>query len=143
MTSTPHHWSDPDADPLSWVKGPIEQHHYAELLDLFVDDDDRFRRSLCLLVLDGDNQLVQPIVVNDLPVPADRPTVFLDGLAEHLHDGGFSVLAAYARPGTLLLTDEDLRWQAYLSDAFGELLLGCYLVVPDVVRAYADCPIAA
>lgn len=143
MTFTPQPESHSEARSPAWVKGPIETHDYAELLDLFVDDEDRNRRSLCLLVLDAGKHLVQPIVVNDLPAPAPCPTEFLEGLAAHLHDGDFRVLVAYARPGALRLTGEDLRWQAYVSDAFGALLLGCYLVVPDAVRAYADCPIAA
>lgn len=134
----------PDADSRDdWIAGPIAPHQYAHLFDTLISLKDRLQRSVCLLVLDDDDRLAQPIVINGVPDPAPDPTAMLAHLAGLIATEGHTVVAGYARPGGAALTAEDQRWQGFVAEAFGPRLLGCYLITSWRVLPYADCPPAA
>ncbi|WP_460469022.1 hypothetical protein [Calidifontibacter terrae] len=134
MTST--------ADSTAWLEGQISPHQYADLLNEFVSVKSRMRRSIGLMILDEDDYLTQPMVIEDVPFPAPDPTLMLRQLGDLVEEDGCSVIAGYARPGGPELTPEDLRWQTYLAASFPGRLLGCYLLTPRCVRSYTDCSVA-
>ena len=103
--------------------------------------------TLCVLVCDEDDRLVQPIAIDTL---ADAPGELqervrllgslMDGLADITPAG--SVLIAVARVGGLSATEDDIAWADAASRACaGRIrLLGVHLVTPDGSRPVPAIP---
>ncbi|QNN48541.1 hypothetical protein H9L10_09420 [Phycicoccus endophyticus] len=126
--------------PDTWAAQPLEDPGLAaDVVDLLVGHADRLDGCLCLLLLDHDLRLVQPLMVAEVG-PERDPWGAREGLLAVLAPldiGG--VLGARGRDGSVLLTDTDRQWHEMLLDVCRHAevpLLGAYLATPGTVRAF-------
>jgi hypothetical protein len=98
--------------PEDWPTRPLTDRALVpDVLDLVVMMRDRYAGSLCLLLCDEDDRLVQPVAISDIDdCPTDDEMV--DGIAAvvAVPGPGSSVLAALARRDGLSITAGDRAW---------------------------------
>lgn len=115
----------------------------ADVLDLVVPEEDRYRGALAVLVCDEADRMLAPFVVSEMPedLPqGEREHVLTTVLAAT--EGRGSVLVAVARAHGLSLRDSDHAWARTAAEAcsVGPRLLGVHVVTLDGSR---EVPVAA
>ena len=140
--------SDLPEMPPTWPRQPVT--HPAALsrvLDVACASIASPDGTLCVLVCDEDDRLVQPIAIDTLAdapgEPEERVRLLgnlMDGLATLAPAG--SVLIAVARVGGLSATEDDVCWADAASRACaGRIrLLGVHVVTPDGSRPVPAIP---
>lgn len=110
----------------------------ADVVDLFVLDSCRRAGALYVLMCDGEDRVVAPVAVDD--VPAERPedcSVLLWPFLEVMRERpGGGLLLALGRAGTPHLTQLDREWgdaAVKTCARVGVRLLGLYVATPDGV----------
>ncbi|SDO79327.1 hypothetical protein SAMN04489867_0599 [Pedococcus dokdonensis] len=115
----------------------------ADVIDLILDLDARRSGALALMICDGDDRGVQPVVLSDLPpgVRAEELRSLLDLLLPMIGEQAGAVLVGRGRRRGLMPTDHDRAWHQETLDAcrrHGVRLLGFYLASPDGVEALPE-----
>jgi hypothetical protein len=109
-----------------------------DMLDLFVSDASRAAGALYLLLCDGEDRVVVPVVIDDLPVQCREDEAerlldaFVTSAATFRTDLG--VLLAIARPGSPEARKPDRLWLTVaerVCDRREVRLLGVHVVTPD------------
>jgi hypothetical protein len=125
----PDDWSDrPLTDPAL----------VSDVLDLVVMERDRRAGSLCLLLCDEEDRLLQPVAISELDEirsEAERDRGLSTVIGVLGHPG--SVLVALARPDGLSIREDDVRWRAACVRVCAEhdvRLLGVHVVTCDGSR---------
>lgn len=136
--------------PENWKDRPLDDPAItADVLDLFVFNEDRVKGALVVLVCDGDGRLVQPVVIGDLPASLSRTekAQTMDNLALMVlnagADAGGSMLLAVARESGIYVTDNDREWHEALLRACrrsGVRLLGMWIVTAGAIRPMPRLP---
>lgn len=120
------------------------------VVDLFVRHADRQAGSLLALLANEELRLVQPVMIDDIPVGCDQVrqhevTHRLTQIVGQVCPGGGLALAV-ARRGMVVQTHWDLGWRSALALACqdsGVVDLGCYLATPAGVVRLDDSAAAA
>lgn len=133
--------------PPDWTTQPLDDPRLlAAAVDLFTLDADRRRGCLVVLLCDGETRLLQPLVVDDVPLDcsAQQQATTMDKLArvvQQVCPGGALALAV-GRPGLAVPTLWEHGWRTALAAACRShqlTALGCFLATPrGVVRLDGD-----
>lgn len=131
--------------PDDWKSRPLTDPRLAaDVVDLFVRDEDRLAGSVAVLLCDGEHRLLQPVLVTmdtDAVPLADKHLVvkrFTDLVA---HGVAASLLLAVARPKGAWVTDGDREWHDVAirgCRAAGVDLIGLFVVTRHTVREVVD-----
>ncbi len=131
--------------PDDWQSRPLTDSRLAaDVVDLFVRDDDRRAGAVAVLLCDDEHRLLQPVVVtmDSDPVPlADKHLVvqrFTDLVG---HGPGASLVLAVARPKGSFVTDSDREWHEAAIRGCREAgveLIGLYVVTRHTIREVVD-----
>ncbi|WP_295702684.1 hypothetical protein [Lapillicoccus sp.] len=131
--------------PDDWKSRPLTDPRLAaDVVDLFVRDDDRRAGAVAVLVCDDEHRLLQPVVVtmDADPVPLVDKQLVVERFTELVGHGlGSSLILAVARPRGAFLTDGDREWHEVAIRGCREAgidLLGLFVVTRHTVREVVD-----
>jgi hypothetical protein len=121
--------------PRDWPHRPLTEPRFvADVLDLVVTGRSRAEGALYVLLCRSDDRLAQPCAVTDVPVQREELThrEILQPFAAMMRqtEPAGSMLVAIARPGPLVVGDDDRAWHQAAIDvcADGPRLLGVHVV---------------
>lgn len=131
--------------PPDWKDRPLSDPRLAaDVVDLFVRDDDRLTGSVAVLLCDTEHRLLQPVLVtmDTDPVPlADKRLVVQRFTEIVTHGLGAALVLAVARPKGAYVTDGDREWHETAIRGCRESgveLLGVFVVTRHTVREVVD-----
>jgi hypothetical protein len=120
--------------PPNWPDLPIHvPERVADVLDLLLGERDRRQRAVLVAFCDDEGRLIQPCVIDELPVRVDYPDKvrLLAPLVSPITEADHvSLLLAVGRPDGLSLTDDDHEWVTAAREVCGSQvsLLGVHVV---------------
>ena len=111
-----------------------------DVIDLIIGDDARSRGSIGLMLCDGQDRGIQPVVLADVPADAECTVLrqLLDLFLPAVAEEGGSVLVGRGRRGGGAPNDLDREWHQQAIDccaASGVRLLGFHLATSEGVFA--------
>lgn len=131
--------------PADWPTRPLTDSRLAaDVVDLFVRDDDRVAGSVAALLCDEEHRLLQPVVVamDGEPVQLADKHLLVQRFTQMIDHGlGASVVFAVARARGACVTDGDREWHEAAIRGCREAgvpLLGLYVVTRHTVREVVD-----
>ena len=120
--------------PPDWPDRPLTDPALrGDVVDLFLSDSDRARRSLLVLLCDDDHRALQPVVINDIPhtTTSERRAAVFRFLEEV---PTAAVVVALGLPTTLRARGHVRSWERatrLMCERLGITLLGFHLATLD------------